>query len=213
MPNYTLNIYPTNEMTQKGRLAHSANDHGPFKIWCDNLRPSNVLVNKNLQIVGVIDWEFAYAAPVEFSHAPRWWLLLEQPEYWPDGIEAWAKQFESRLQTFLKVLTEREETAMQQGRLRQEQRLSGPMRQSWVNGDFWVTYAARKNFAFMIFWKKLDHRTFGSCTIPEENRWEKRMKLLSEEESQFMEQAVSRKLEQIEKRVLAWEPEEVDMVV
>ncbi|OGM39468.1 hypothetical protein ABOM_011926 [Aspergillus bombycis] len=100
------------------------------------------------KVVGVIDWEFTYAAPVEFSHAPPWWLLLEQPEYWPDGIEAWTKAFETRLDTFLEVLTEREETALQQGRLRGEQRLSGPMKQSWVNGDFWVTNAARKNFAF-----------------------------------------------------------------
>ncbi|KAB8269491.1 hypothetical protein BDV30DRAFT_242297 [Aspergillus minisclerotigenes] len=127
--------------------------------------------------------------PVEFSHAPPWWLLLEQPEYWPDGIDAWTKAFETRLQTFFKVLTEREDIAMQQGRLRQEQRLSGPMRQSWVNGDFWVTYAARKNFAFdTIFWKKLDHRLLRHC----------------------LELAVRQKLEQIEKRALAWEPEEMD---
>ncbi|KAB8257007.1 hypothetical protein BDV32DRAFT_140774 [Aspergillus pseudonomiae] len=112
------------KLAREGRLTHSTNDHGPFKIWCDDLRPSNVL-------------EFTYAAPVEFSHAPPWWLLLEQPEYWPDGIEAWTKAFETRLQTFLKVQTEREETAMQRGRLRLEQRLSGPMRQSWVNGDCW----------------------------------------------------------------------------
>ncbi|BCR82773.1 phosphotransferase family protein [Aspergillus chevalieri] len=198
------------KLAREGRLTQSTNDHGPFKIWCDDLRPSNVLVNKNLQIVGVIDWEFTYAAPVEFSHAPPWWLLLEQPEYWPDGIEAWVEAFESRLQTFLKVLTEREETAIQRGRLRQEQRLSGPMRQSWVNGDFWVTYAARKNFAFdTIFWKNLDHRFFGSCTVAEENRWAKRIGLLSEEESQCMEQVVSLKLGQMEKRALAWEPEEV----
>lgn len=31
-------------------------------------------------------------------------LLLEQPEYWPDGIKAWETAFKSHLQTFLKVL-------------------------------------------------------------------------------------------------------------
>ncbi|KJK64101.1 hypothetical protein P875_00138548 [Aspergillus parasiticus SU-1] len=118
-----------------------------------------VLVNKNLQIVGVINWEFTYAAPVEYSHALPWWLLLEQPEYWPDGIDAWATAFETRLQTFLKVLTEREDIAMQQA-----------------------------------------------------SRWEKRIELLSEEERQCMVLAVRQKLEQLEKRALAWEPEEVDTV-
>lgn len=34
--------------------------------------------------------------------------------------------------------------------------------------------AARKNFVFeTIFWKKFDHQFFGSCTVAEENRWEK----------------------------------------
>jgi hypothetical protein len=56
-------------------------DSGPFKLWCDDLRPSNVLLNAVLQVVGVIDWEFTYASPAEFSSAPPWWLLLEQPEY------------------------------------------------------------------------------------------------------------------------------------
>lgn len=181
-----------------------------FRIWCDDLRPSNILVNEDLQIVGVIDWEFTYAAPIEYSHAPPWWLLFEQPEYWPDRMEAWEKEFESRLQTFLKVLIEREEEAVQQGRLSQDQKLSGPMRRSWENGDFWISYAARKNFAIdSIFWKKLDPMFFGPSTVADEHRWEERIGLLSEEEKQCMKQVVSRKLEQVQERALAWEPEEV----
>ncbi|PYI35548.1 phosphotransferase family protein [Aspergillus indologenus CBS 114.80] len=176
-------------VASEGRLASSRNDHGPFKLWCDDLRPSNILLNEHLQIVGVIDWEFTYAAPVQFAHAPPWWLLLEQPEYWPDGLEAWERAFEYRLQTFLKVLVEREETALRRGRLTPEQRLSGPMRHSWENGDFWVAYAARKSFAFdVVFWKKLDPRFFGSCAIAVQDRWKERLGLLSEEETRCMEQ-------------------------
>lgn len=90
-----------------------------------------MLLNADLEVVGVIDWEFTYAAPAEFSSAPPWWLLLEQPEYWPDGLEAWTEVYENRLHTFLKVLTEREDTLIRSGRLDEEQRLSGPMRASW----------------------------------------------------------------------------------
>lgn len=198
------------KLARENRLNASVNDHGPFKMWCDDLRPTNILINGDLQIVGVIDWEFTYAAPVEYTHAAPWWLLLEQPEYWPDGIEAWEKTFESRLQTFLKVLIECEETAIQRGRMSKDQRLSGPMRRSWANGDFWITYAVTKNFAFdSIFWKKLDPLFFGSSTVVEEHRWEQRIGLLNEEERRCMEQVVGRKLEQIKKRALAWEPEEV----
>lgn len=79
------------------------------------------------------------------------------------------------------------------------------MRQTWVGGDFWVTYAARKNFVLdTIFWKKLDHRFFGSCTVDEENRLEKRIGFLSEEERQCMELVVHQRLQQVKMRATAW---------
>ena len=186
-------------------LNHEA---GPFKLWCDDLGPSNVLLNADLQIVGVIDWEFTYAAPVEFSSTPPWWLLLEQPEYWPDGIDAWTEVYEYRLQTFLKVLVQREDALIQSNQLQEEQRLSGPMRESWRSGDFWVSYAARKNFAFdAVFWQKLDHRFFGPSETPDD-AWEKRIELLDETEKKSMESLVQRKLEDMKEGVLAWEPDE-----
>ncbi|KAJ5096402.1 hypothetical protein NUU61_005758 [Penicillium alfredii] len=69
------------------RLTNPSLENGPFKIWCDDFRPVNILLNSDSEIVGVIDWEFTYAAPVEFSHAPPWWLLIEKPEFWPKGLE------------------------------------------------------------------------------------------------------------------------------
>lgn len=64
-----------------------------------------MLRNENEQIVSVVDWEFTYAAPVEFSHAPPWWLLIEEPEYWQKGLENWKRVFNHRLKTFLKTMT------------------------------------------------------------------------------------------------------------
>jgi aminoglycoside phosphotransferase (APT) family kinase protein len=50
--------------------------NGPFRLYCDDLLPSNVLIDlSRLVINGVVDWEFAYAAPVEFTYAAPWWLL------------------------------------------------------------------------------------------------------------------------------------------
>lgn len=199
------------KLAREGRLTTSSTNLGPFNIWCDDLRPSNVLVNEHLQIVGVVDWEFTYAAPVEFSHTPPWWLLLEQPEYWPDGMEEWAEVFESRLQTFLKVLREQKDVAIDRGRLKDEQRLSKPMQQSWESGDFWVTYAVRKNVAFdAVFWKKLDCRFFGPGMSTEDDRWKERIDLLTEDERANMEKVVEKKLGETKARVLAWEPDEVE---
>lgn len=46
---------------------------------------------------------------------------------WPDGIEAWAAEYEKRLPVFLKVRVECENSAIERGRLTEDQRLSTPM--------------------------------------------------------------------------------------
>jgi hypothetical protein len=53
---------------------------GPFRLYCDDLRPKKVLVDApSLTVTGVVDWEFTYAAP--------WWLLLESPEDWEPDLD------------------------------------------------------------------------------------------------------------------------------
>ncbi|CAD0099429.1 unnamed protein product [Aureobasidium mustum] len=42
----------------------SKHDSGPFKLYCDDIHPRNILVDKDTyQITAVIDWEWTYAAP------------------------------------------------------------------------------------------------------------------------------------------------------
>lgn len=79
-----------------------------FGIFSEGLRPANVL-----RVVGVIDWEFAYAAPAQFSCDPLWWLLPREPEDWPGGYRPFLEAYEPRLRTFLRVL-EREEEKMEE---------------------------------------------------------------------------------------------------
>ncbi|KAL3478308.1 hypothetical protein BJX99DRAFT_245621 [Aspergillus californicus] len=183
-------------------------DKGPFKLWCDDFRPSNVLISKDLKITGVIDWEFTYVAPVEYTHSPPWWLLIEKPEFWEAGLDDWSNVFERRLQTFLRAMVKCEDEAISKGQLDESQRLSRPMRESWETGDFWISYAARNNFAFdMIYWAKIDPRFFW----PAENRedaWMGRLGLLSEEEKDEMEKLVTKKADQARDRALMWDPDE-----
>jgi hypothetical protein len=54
------------------------NDSGPFTLFCDDLRPGNVLVNENYEMTGVVDWEYTYAAPTGFAHSPPFWLLMDE---------------------------------------------------------------------------------------------------------------------------------------
>ncbi|GLB11919.1 hypothetical protein AtubIFM57258_009193 [Aspergillus tubingensis] len=183
-------------------------DNGPFKLWCDDFRPANILLSEELKIVGVVDWEFTYAAPVEFSFAPPWWLLIEKPEYWPQGLDDWCSEYQRRLPTFLKAIRDQEDRAIEQGWLDDTERLSGPMKDSWESGDFWIAYAARNNFAFdLIYWHKIDQRFFGSTSTPIDDVWKQRLVILEPAERAEIEQIVAIKVEEMQTRPLAWDPD------
>lgn len=88
------------------------------------------------------------------------------------------------------------------------------MQQSWESGDFWVTYAARKRFAFdALFWRKIDGRFFGGGTSTEADRWKEQLHLLTDNEKAELEKVVEKKLEEMRTRVLAWEPDELDLKI
>ena len=40
---------------------------GPFRLWSDDFRPANILVDEEDNIIGAVDWEFAYVGPTQFS--------------------------------------------------------------------------------------------------------------------------------------------------
>lgn len=187
-------------------------DDGPFPVWCDDFRAENVLVDEVGCIAGVVDWEFTYTGPVEFSHAPPWWLLLKKPEDWREGLDNWCAEYEKALQTFLVAMRKCEDEAIQENLLVEGQRLSSRMRDSWQSGDFWIMYAARNNFAFdAIYWKKIDQRFFGPTTCEDGNScdiWRKRLHLLEPREKELMEEYVNLKLKDRNTWRLAWDPDE-----
>lgn len=178
------------KLAREGRLCWTR-EEGVFKLFCDDLRPANVLANSDFgyKISGAIDWEFTYAAPLEFVYSPPCWLLLERPEYWEDGLDDWERVYEIQLEVFLQELRMREDVDIWRGVIGEENRLSGHMRESWDNGGFWVSYAARRSWAFdVIYWAKIDRRFFGEGSL------EDRIGLLTVEERDGMEGFVRKKL-------------------
>ncbi len=189
--------------------APSGSGSNAFRLWADDFRPANIMVaddddgsgsSSNDTILGAVDWEFAYAAPAQFVLNPPWWLLLQVPELWEDGLDDWARVYDGRVRTWLAALEEAERD-MPEGALL----LAAYMRQSWETGRFWLDYAARKSFAFdAVYWKFLDERFFGEReeALDGHELWKARVDLLSAEERATMERMVQIKMEEAEERVL-----------
>ncbi|KAF2462601.1 uncharacterized protein BDR25DRAFT_338215 [Lindgomyces ingoldianus] len=120
-------------------LADEYNRTG-FRLICDDFRYGNMIVNnaRELKIIAVIDWEWAYAAPYQmFCSAPRW-LLIKNPIFWaaPNGSEF--HRYNACLEIFLDELkreeSERNKVTPQLGL---QDRLSDLMRKSMSDGKFW----------------------------------------------------------------------------
>ncbi|KAF6514117.1 hypothetical protein HZS61_006373 [Fusarium oxysporum f. sp. conglutinans] len=177
-----------------------------FRLWCDDLKPANLLLNQKDDIVAAIDWEFTYVAPTQFSLDPPWWLLLEVPEMWSSGIDDWADAYDVRLKTWLLAMEDVEGAAASSMPFK----LSTYMHESWVSGRFWLDYASRKSWAFdTIFWKYLDERFFGPRDrhVPQDKLWTTRIDLLEKGGIETMDLFVQRKMDEIKERVLVdWDP-------
>jgi hypothetical protein len=86
-------------------------------------------------VSGVIDWEFTYAAPAEFTYVAPWWLLLRSPEDWEGDLhEILIRCIPSHCK-FLEVLSDYEEKSIKQD-LSESQRLSHGWKALWRLGYF-----------------------------------------------------------------------------
>ncbi|KAL9106155.1 MAG: hypothetical protein Q9227_008803 [Pyrenula ochraceoflavens] len=163
--------------------------HGPFHLYCDDFRPSNVLIDvQKLCVTGVIDWEFTYVAPAEFSYVAPWWLLLQSPEDWESDLNDFLARYNPRLQLFLEALRKCES----EKQVGDSQRLSTRMERSMENGLFWICLAARYSSMFdEIYWTFIDKMYHGSFTTLEE-----RVELLDNEDRSTMDIFVQEKMAQ-----------------
>ncbi|KAG8407064.1 hypothetical protein J3459_016360 [Metarhizium acridum] len=182
------------------RIARQISTHpGPFRLYCDDFRPSNVLVSpSDFTVTGVIDWEFTYVAPAEFTYSAPWWLLFESPEAWESDLSEFLIRYTPRLQLFLKVLRFCEEEQIAKGSLTTLQRLSDRMEMSMENGSFWFCLAARKSFMFDdIYWKFIDQRHFGPLSSLND-----RLSLLTQHERDAMPDFIQAKMQQAREKTL-----------
>ncbi|KAL4883965.1 kinase-like domain-containing protein [Aspergillus karnatakaensis] len=136
-------------------------NHGPFKLFSDDLWPGNVLVNDALEIVGVIDWEFCYAAPSQFVASIPWWLLLRRPDSLLNGSDPteFLSSFLPKADIFLESMGTREQARGIKG---ESPRLSALMRQSIQDKSAWFMLACRMvGSVDLIYWDLLDEFVWG----------------------------------------------------
>ncbi|KFG79289.1 hypothetical protein MANI_011679 [Metarhizium anisopliae] len=181
-----------------------------FRLWGDDFRAGNILLTESDEIAALIDWEFTYAAPTQFILDPPWWLLIETAEMWNAGMDDWVSTYHVRLQTWLVALEEAEANTAEPNHLPQP--LSRYMRESWETGRFFLSYAARKSWAFdAVYWKFLDERFFGARGdgVDKGDLWRTRVHLLNDGEREAMEPFVERKMEEMgDRRIVDWDPDE-----
>ncbi|PWY64329.1 phosphotransferase enzyme family protein [Aspergillus eucalypticola CBS 122712] len=110
---------------------------GPFHLYCEDSRPSNVLfAGQDFSLTGVIYWKFTYVAPAEFTYTAPWWLLIESPEAWESDLHVFLARYTPRLHLFLNALRSCEDEMIRKGALKEYQRLSERMSESLNNGLF-----------------------------------------------------------------------------
>ncbi|KAE8398051.1 kinase-like protein [Aspergillus pseudonomiae] len=166
---------------------------GPFRLYCDDFRPSNVLIDLDtLRVSGVIDWEFTYAAPAEFTYVAPWWLLLQSPEDWEGDLNQFLTRYSPKLRAFLEVLSDHENMLIKEHLLDELQRVSPRMERSMETGLFWVCLAARySSMLDKIYWTFIDRHYNGTFTSLDD-----RVALLDEEQRQEMNEFVRLKTSQ-----------------
>lgn len=170
------------------------NNNGPFHLFCDDFRPSNVLVDiKNVRVSAVVDWEFTYAAPAQFSYVAPWWLLLQGPEDWETDLTEFMTRYKPRFYLFLDALRAAESEMIADGSLQDTQRLSHEMEKSIDNGLFWLCLAARHSQMFdEIYWNFIDGAYFGKFTSVEDRAEQH----LDEDERSILNNIYDSKMEQ-----------------
>lgn len=126
-------------------------NHGPFKLYCDDLQPGNIMADpETYKIQGILDWEWTHAMPAQFSYDPPWWLILKGPSFWLESydMKEFLNRYEPKLQQFLAAL---ERVEAKQPLV--EPKLSARMRESWESRQFWFDFGIRKTLDIdEVYW-------------------------------------------------------------
>jgi len=131
------------------------NNCGPFVLSHGDLHGPNLMIDNDLQIVAVLDWEWSAIVPLQVACLPPVCLStttiskLAQGEGMQSFVEA--------VGIFLSCHQERER------RLRGCTEMTGRMRNSLTNGTFWFGHAIQNIYTFeYLFWDNIFPYAFAA---------------------------------------------------
>lgn len=138
------------------RFFTTRSDSGPFALSLPDLHKSNIFVDEDWNVTGVVDLEFAPVVPQEMVTVPAWLTDRGVDELEGEHLERFGERYEE----FVHVLEMEEKAASQNNSLSQR------LRRDWDTGKFWYVLALSTINAFPgIFAQHLMPRFF-----PEEFR-------------------------------------------
>ncbi|KAH7348424.1 hypothetical protein BKA65DRAFT_605849 [Rhexocercosporidium sp. MPI-PUGE-AT-0058] len=150
----TWNRYVARHCFGKLIPTHSIiDDSGPFRSFCDGLRPSNMLVDpKTMRITALLDFEFTNIMPAQFAYDLPY-----------EGKQKSLDLFEPPEEQFIHAMERVEaKSALPAG----EPRLSARMRESWDSKRFWFNLVSRSSFDVdQIYWEVLHKEGLGEAML------------------------------------------------
>ncbi|PVH75194.1 phosphotransferase enzyme family protein-like protein [Cadophora sp. DSE1049] len=125
-------------------------DAGPHRLFCDDMRPSNMLVNpETMDITALLDFEFTNPG-IEVSEGET-------------GKQKFLDLFEPRKEQFIHVM---ERVEARSARPAGEPLLSARMRDSWDSGRFWFNLTSRNSVDVdQIYWQILHKEGLGEAML------------------------------------------------
>lgn len=127
--------------------------NGPFVLTLPDLHQSNMFVDEDWNIVGVIDFEFAPVQPQQMVGVPHWLSDKSIDELVGPALDEYKELHDQ----FIDVL------AVEEANRGQGHAFSGRLREDWRTGRLWYNAALRSSNAFpLIFENNLQPRFFPS---------------------------------------------------
>jgi hypothetical protein len=125
--------------------------NGPFTLNLLDLHQSNVMVDDDWNVVGIIDLEFAPVLPRHMVRVPAWLSGHSVDQLVGPALEGYKVLYDH----FVSILEE-EETSRQQ-----DNALSRQMREDWDSGRLWYNAALRSSNGFpAVFDNNIQPRFF-----------------------------------------------------